>query len=99
MRSSARSDVVAMVPSQALMRSGGSSLTCSTSIAFVRDPESSRPYSSETNDSSEYEVSSFSATWFHTDSKPSVLPSGDAATSFFASASMRCCCSGSWTSD
>ena len=47
------------------MRSGGSSLTCSTSIACVRAPDSSRPYASETNGSSEYDVSSFSATWFH----------------------------------
>ena len=42
---------------------------------------------SDTNGSSEYDVSSFSATLFQTASKPSVLPSGEAATSSCASAS------------
>ena len=84
--------------SHALMRSGGSSLTPSTSIAFVRAPDSSLPYASETNGSSEYDVISFSATVFQVDSKPSMLPSGDAATSSRASERMRCCCSPSRTS-
>ena len=41
-RSSARRTPVATVESHALTRSGGSSLTCSTSIARVRAPDSSR---------------------------------------------------------
>ena len=61
-RSSARRTLVATVDSQALTRSGGSSLVCSTSIARLPALESSRPYSSDTYDLSLYDVSSFSAT-------------------------------------
>jgi len=52
---------VATVFNHALTRSGGSSLTCSTSTACVRAPDSSRPYCSDTNGLSEYEVRSFCA--------------------------------------
>jgi hypothetical protein len=43
----------------AWMRSGGSSDTRSTSIACVRAPDSSRPYSSETKFLSEYDITSW----------------------------------------
>ncbi len=79
--SSVRTAVVDIVVSQPVTRSGGSSLTFSTSIACARALESSRAYGSEMNGLSEYDVSSFCATWAHTPSNPSVPPSGDSATS------------------
>ena len=97
-RSSDRRALAATLSTQTARRSGGSSLACSTSTARVRAPDSSRAYSSDTKVASEYEVSSFSATWFQTVSKPSVWPNGDAAASSWARLSRRWRSSGFLTS-
>ena len=60
--SSERSTVVETEPSQTLMRSGGSSPTFSTSMAWTRAVDSSRAYASDTKDLSVYDVRSFCAT-------------------------------------
>ena len=57
------------------MRSGGSSLTRSTSMAWARAAASSRPYSSDTNFASEYVVSS-SAALFHRSGNSGCRPMG-----------------------
>ena len=94
-RSSARSAVVAIVPSHALDPLG----RIVADAARRRSPASARPTARgrtrrrRTTRPSTTSAAS-RATWFQTVSKPSVLPSGDAATSSCASDSSRCCCSG-----